>query len=31
MLDLHRPLERGVIKEGSAKDEEAVQKKYAPI
>lgn len=25
MLDLHRPLERGVIKEGSAKDEEAVQ------
>ncbi len=25
MLDLRRPLERGVIKEGSAKDEEAVQ------
>ena len=25
MLDQHRPLERGVIKEGSAKDEEAVQ------
>jgi len=25
MLDLHRPLERGLIKEGSAKDEEAVR------
>src|SRR6266540_7158979 len=25
MLDLRRPLERGVIREGSAKDEEAVQ------
>src|SRR5512140_1550846 len=25
MLDLRRPLERGVIKEGSSKDEEAVQ------
>src|SRR6266542_2893604 len=25
MLDLRRPLERGVIKEGSEKDEEAVQ------
>lgn len=25
MLDLHRPLEHGVIKEGSEKDEEAVQ------
>ena len=25
MLDLRRPLERGVIKDGSAKDEEAVQ------
>jgi rod shape-determining protein MreB len=25
MLDLHRPLERGLIKQGSAKDEEAVR------
>src|SRR5574342_945676 len=25
MLDLRRPLERGIIKEGSGKDEEAVQ------
>jgi len=25
MLELHRPLERGLIKEGSARDEEAVR------
>jgi rod shape-determining protein MreB len=31
MLDLHRPLERGLIKEGSAKDERAVRELLAHL
>ena len=30
MLDLHRPLERGLIKEGSEKDAEAVRELLEP-